>query len=416
MRRDRHGATLLAVLALVLSACDGGSSEATSSTPLPETSSTTAATGAPETGVSTTTTTAPLETTTSSTTMPLGGAPLLAAEGDRNETVEAVQFLLNCSGAEIAVDGVYGPGTRGAVETAQERLGVTVDGVAGDETITALSRACTEPRHLEGDSSVVGNTAPGDPGLYTIALLSGTTLRVTVADADLVLTLTDPEGFEVPTGTPRVWTVEDGGEYRLEVAALDSPTNFSLGIEVISPEPEVGDWVLATDGITYGEAELAIGDNAQSVIDQVFDFLGHGVRGAYDEFDTGWYTITDPGSLGLRGVFIEGLAFLFFGPHPEDPDRSETLVRIRYEGPGHDADGEPRPEGYVTTAEGITVGDTLAELTAAYGDGVSAGSNSEEFYYRLADSGGELCFYFDTEDEPSNSSTISEIATECRTG
>ena len=69
---------------------------------------------------------------------------------------------------------------------------------------------------------------------------------------------------------------------------------------------------------------------ADTVLDFVFDTLGHGPRGSYDEFDTGWYVITDPQSLGLRGVFIEGLAFLFFGPHPEDTDRPETLARIRF--------------------------------------------------------------------------------------
>jgi hypothetical protein len=120
--------------------------------------------------------------------------------------------------------------------------------------------------------------------------------------------------------------------------------------------------------------------------------------------------------MGLRGVFIEGLAFLFFGPDPNNPDRPETFVRHRFVGPSVDADGNPRPDDYVTTAEGITVDHTLADLKAAYGDRVKSGSNSKEHYYRFADSGGELCFYFDTEDEPTDSASITEIASECRSG
>jgi len=119
--------------------------------------------------------------------------------------------------------------------------------------------------------------------------------------------------------------------------------------------------------------------------------------------------------MGLRGISIEGFAFLFFGPDPNNPDRPETFVRHRFVGPTVDAAGNPRPDNYATTAEGITVGDTLADLKAAYGSQVTSGSNSDEFYYRLTDSGGELCFYFDTPDEPTDYSPISEIASECRT-
>jgi hypothetical protein len=160
---------------------------------------------------------------------------------------------------------------------------------------------------------------------------------------------------------------------------------------------------------------LAIGDDAETVIEHIFDFLGHGVRGAYAEFDTGWYPITEPRNIGLRGIFIEGLAFLFYGPaDPDNPDRPETLARVRFEGPSDDADGNPRPDNYVTTAEGITVGDTLADLKAAYGSNVGSGSSSEQAYYRYTDSGGELCFYFEGLDEPTELSPIVEMATECR--
>ncbi len=67
----------------------------------------------------------------------------------------------------------------------------------------------------------------------------------------------------------------------------------------------------------------------------------------------------------------------------------------------------------MTTSAGITVGDSLSELKAAYGDAADDGSNDNEYFYRLSDSGGTLCFYFGA-DEPGDSDAITEIATECR--
>jgi hypothetical protein len=198
------------------------------------------------------------------------------------------------------------------------------------------------------------------------------------------------------------------------VSSEEEPLTFALTVEVRAGERLTGDWILATDGVIYKGTKLALGSNAQAVIDKVFQFLGHGVRGAYNEFDTGWYSITEPGDMGLRGIYIEGFAFLFFGPDPNNPGRPETFERHRFEGPGVDAAGQPRPEGYATTAEGITVGDTLADLITVYGTRVRAGSNEDEHWYRYADSRGELCFYFDTEDAPEDTSPIVEIASECR--
>ena len=41
----------------------------------------------------------------------------------------------------LVVDGVYGPRTRAAVEAAQKKLGITVDGFAGDVTQGAIQTA-----------------------------------------------------------------------------------------------------------------------------------------------------------------------------------------------------------------------------------------------------------------------------------
>ena len=406
-------ATWVTGLAVLLASCGGsGVPPATSTTaPASVTSSTEAA--ADTTTTISTTTSAPVETT-------LAGGPPLAAEGDHNETVEAFQFLLNCNDfGDLTVDGVFGPATLAAVEAAQDSLGRQVNGTPDEETLAELSRSCSETRRLANDevAVVVGNAAPEDPEVFPIALLSDSTLTVTVTQGTgVIVTVTGADGSEATSQGQSAWVIDTTQDYLIEVGSPSGPVTFGLTVEVAAGVRETGDWILATDGVTYRGTKLALGGDAQTVIDQVFDFLGHGIRGAYDEFDTDWYTITDPSDMGLRGIFIEGFAFLFFGPDPNNPDRPETFVRHRFVGPTVDGAGNPRPDNYATTAEGITVGDTLADLKAVYGSRGAAGSNSEEYYYRLTDSGGELCFYFDTPDEPTDYTPIAEIASECRTG
>jgi hypothetical protein len=248
-----------------------------------------------------------------------------------------------------------------------------------------------------------------------LGLLSGSTLKVTVTrGAGITVAVIDTDGAEVAPQGEATWEIDTTQGYVIVIDSPTGPVTFALSVEVAETERETGDWILATDGLIYKGTKLALGSPAQTVIDKVLGFLGHGVRGAYDEFDTGWYTITDPVDNGLRGIFIEGFALLFYGPDPNNPDRPETFVRHRFVGPGRNAAGEPRPDNYATTAEGITVGDTLADLKAAYGSAVTAGSNDEEHWYRLVYSTGDLCFYFDTDDAPTDYSLISEIASECR--
>lgn len=400
-----------AAAALLFGSCAGSglSASTTTTTSAVTTSSTTPAT---------TTTATPTTTTSSTTTVPAG--PPIAVEGDHNEVVEALQFLLNCNDfGELEVDGAFGPATLAAVKAAQESLGGEVDGSPDEELLAALSRSCSESRRLDGEGAMtlVGNAAPEDPEHFPIALLSESTLTVTITQGSgLAVSVTGADGAEVGGQGPPPWVIDTTQDYLIEVSAASEAVTFTLVVEAISGERETGDWILATDGVSYRGTRLALGDDAQTVLDQVFDFLGHGVRGAYDEFDTDWYTISDPGDMGLRGVFIEGFAFLFFGPDPNNPDRPETFVRHRFVGVGVDAAGNPRPDDYATTAEGITVGDTLADLEAAYGSRVTPGSNDEEHYYRFADAGGELCFYFGTGEEPTAYSPITEIASECRDG
>ncbi|WP_443049893.1 peptidoglycan-binding domain-containing protein [Streptomyces sp. NBC_00287] len=53
--------------------------------------------------------------------------------------MSALQFTLNkCYGAGLAVDGEYGPATRSAVITVQNRVGVAADGEYGPNTRDAM--------------------------------------------------------------------------------------------------------------------------------------------------------------------------------------------------------------------------------------------------------------------------------------
>jgi hypothetical protein len=409
---------VVVALALVLAACGGDDDGAeTTTTAVVDTSAATSTTGAGPT--ETTTAESPESTTSTSTETTVPAGTPIAVQGDNNVTVEALQYLLNCNGyADLTLDGAFGPATLAAVQAAQTDLGREVNGTPDDGTMADLSRSCSQARRLEGEGvvTIVGNAAPDDPEFFSVALLSNSTISVDVTQGTgLDVTLTGVDGSEAVLRGSTPWQVETTQDYLLEVAALADPVTFTLEIEVAEGERELGDWVLATDGVIYRGTKLALGSDAETVIEQIFDFLGHGVRGAYDEFDTGWYAITDPSDMGLRGIFIEGFAFLFFGPDPNNPDRAETFVRHRFVGPSDDAEGNARPDDYATTAEGVTVGDTLADLKAAYGSVVSPGSNSEEHYYRLVYSTGDLCFYFG-DDAPDDMSPIIEIASECRSG
>jgi hypothetical protein len=153
----RLGKSLILVtgFVLVVAACSDDTAETTTSTTIPVV----------------TTTTLPVETTTSTTTttLPPGGPPLIA-EGDRNETVAAFQWLLVCGGhGTLTPDGNFGPTTGTVLTSALAALGFTAP---DEDAFAALSRDCADDRPItfEGDDPliVVGNAAPGDPEIYTI--------------------------------------------------------------------------------------------------------------------------------------------------------------------------------------------------------------------------------------------------------
>ncbi len=76
------------------------------------------------------------------------GPPVVAEVGPPGEVgpgspvprVRAVQRLLNRAGAQLRVDGAWGPATTRAVEAVQARAGLPVDGRVGPATAAALTR------------------------------------------------------------------------------------------------------------------------------------------------------------------------------------------------------------------------------------------------------------------------------------
>lgn len=65
--------------------------------------------------------------------------------GMKGAKVRELQSLLNRTGAALKVDGDFGPTTKAAVQVIQRKSGLTVDGVAGPETMQALASYRVSP-------------------------------------------------------------------------------------------------------------------------------------------------------------------------------------------------------------------------------------------------------------------------------
>ena len=74
----------------------------------------------------------------------------IVRRGDRGAEVRAVQRLLDAHGRRLAVDGIDGPGTTGAVRTFQSARDLATDGVVGPRTWDGL--VVTVSRGSRGDA------------------------------------------------------------------------------------------------------------------------------------------------------------------------------------------------------------------------------------------------------------------------
>jgi peptidoglycan hydrolase-like protein with peptidoglycan-binding domain len=62
----------------------------------------------------------------------------LVRQGDQEHPVQTLQYLLRARGHNLAVDGIFGPGTDAAVRAFQQQKGLAVDGIVGPATWLAL--------------------------------------------------------------------------------------------------------------------------------------------------------------------------------------------------------------------------------------------------------------------------------------
>ena len=58
--------------------------------------------------------------------------------GSTGENVRSIQYLLEAHGETLAVDGDFGPQTKGAVQNFQGAHGLVADGIVGNLTWPAL--------------------------------------------------------------------------------------------------------------------------------------------------------------------------------------------------------------------------------------------------------------------------------------
>jgi cytoskeletal protein RodZ len=128
---------VLVAQALTDSDSDQAGSETTATAPTTTTETTTT----PETATTPTDTTPSTtpSTPTGDTTVPQG---VTLRPGDSGTEVQALQQALKTLGYDPgAIDGDYGPATQAAVVAFQTAEGLSADGVAGPETLTALAAA-----------------------------------------------------------------------------------------------------------------------------------------------------------------------------------------------------------------------------------------------------------------------------------
>jgi len=274
MVRNRQSRRLLALASsafIFVAACSSGEAEPTiPASTVPATSSTTVP--------ATTTTTIPLT--------PNG--PAIAFEGDRNETVRAFQFLINCAGyAQLTVDGAFGPASLAAVEAVQTDLGREITGAPDDETLAILSRACSEDRRItvddeEGEQTVVGNAAEGDPETFFVRAEEGDRMAVVLQTETgfAVVNVRSGDGSAVGTGGSSVWAADitETGDYVLEVSALDAVTFVAtVALGTLEPDSVDGadDGTIVVDGLdsTVSSVCLDTGGDSSYIAETALGYL-----------------------------------------------------------------------------------------------------------------------------------------------
>ena len=313
-------------------------------------------------------------------TLEANGEPFIT-EGDRGAYVAALQFYLICTGhaepapgALVTIDGSFGPLTADAVAWYQAELRRIPTGNPDEATFWSLARDCADERPItfpdgEVSADVAGSVGPGDQEIFGFDGARGQILRLTLVEGDVTIAVLGPDGTEVDA------TVEEGFveaelagavSYTIRVSATVD-TSFLITAAVRSPNvvaSEFGPMLLETDGLgveSFGANE----DNTVAVISLL---LGQ----PWD--DTDWLT-DEEGCTGSN----RHVTWLIQADDPPGTDHPAFLVVdftttggspyfSQYTYRSADLATLDPIAGGLGTAEGISLGSTLAEFADAYDD------------------------------------------------
>lgn len=364
-----------------------------------------------------TSTTAPPTTTTTLGRIQLepNGEPFLQ-QGDQGAFVEALQFYLVCTGHErlspdgpaITVDGNFGPITADAVAYYQAELRRVPSGDPDEETFAQLARDCAEDRSVnfpnrQGMLTVAGNVSQGDEELIALGGVEGRVITIVVMEGEVQASLETSEGTRVQQVTlGGGWSGKlstDTG-YQLRVTAARA-TSYALDVQVARPRYvniDFGRMRLAADGLGI----LTFGDDAEPVIERLQQILGVPAE------DSGWAT----GDAAGR-TCVGSNRHLTWVIQPADTgDAHPAVLHAHF---GEDETGRQAFAEYaylsldsqavdagamdLSTEAGISIGRTIAEFVAAYGqpdfvDGSSGIAEAAGMRVGIAQAGGEDLVWF----------------------
>ena len=333
-------------------------------------------------GLPTTTTSTSLPATTTTTvggriTLIPNSTPFII-QGTQGAYVEALQFYLVCTGheepspgAQVSVDGNFGPITADAVAYYQAELRRVPSGDPDEETFALLARDCNQPRTMvfaEGvfTGEIAGNVTPGDDETFEFAAAGGQVLTFEIVEGLVTLGVFAADGSEVETtvnGTRVEVELETAQAYSIRVQAA-ATTSFRATTALRSPNVLVSDFgpmTLAAEGI--GIADL--GADPTNTVAVIALVLGQ----PFD--DSGWVNAPEcTGSNRHVTWIIQGAAAggtnhpAFFVADFTDTGGTPYFSQYAY----RSADLvtlDPIARG-LTTPDAVTIGSTFDEFVEVY--------------------------------------------------
>jgi peptidoglycan hydrolase-like protein with peptidoglycan-binding domain len=385
----------LAVLSLCVASCSGGAVTTTTVT----------------------STTVPPTTTTTLGRIELqaNGSPFLV-QGDSGAYVEALQFYLICTGHEqlgpdgpvITVDGNFGPITADAVAYYQAELRRIPSGDPDEETFAQLARDCREERSVvfpdrQGTLAVAGNVSPADEEIIALEGVQGRVITIVVTEGDVQTALETTEGTRVQqVSLGGGWSGKLGtdADYQLRVTGGQA-TSYALNVQVARPRYvnlDFGRMRLAADGFGI----LTFDDDAEPVIERLQTILGAPAE------DSGWAT----GDAGGRTCLGSNRHLTWVIQPADEGDAHPAVLHVHF---GEDQAGAQSFAEYaylsldpqavdagamdLSTEAGVTIGRTIAEFVAAYGqpdfvDGSSGMAEAAGTLVGIAQAGGDDLVWF----------------------